>query len=71
VIGDPLTERGDIAYRHIEDEATEVLLVLHRRRAGSTPEPVRDRHELFVRRANAFAHEGLGTSERRAARQAA
>ncbi|MGV1050131.1 MAG: LysR family transcriptional regulator [Solirubrobacterales bacterium] len=71
VIGDPLTERGDIAYRQIEGEDTEVLLVLHRRRAGSTPEPVRDLHELFVSRAEAFAHDGLATGERKAAKQAA
>jgi DNA-binding transcriptional LysR family regulator len=71
VIGDPLAERGDIAYRAIEGDETEVLLVLHRRRAGSTPEPVRDLHELFVRRARAFAQEGLATGEREAARRAA
>jgi DNA-binding transcriptional LysR family regulator len=71
VIGDPLAERGDIAYRQIEGEETEVLLVLHRRRAGSTPEPVRDLHELFVRRAQAFAHDGLATGERKAAKRAA
>lgn len=71
VIGDPLTERGDLIYRHIEGEATEVLLILHRRRAGSTPRPVRDLQELFVRRARAFEHEGLATGEREAARRAA
>ena len=69
VIGDPL-ERGEITYRDIEGDETEVLLVLHRRRAGSTPEPVRDLHALFVRRARAFAHEGLATGERVAARLA-
>jgi DNA-binding transcriptional LysR family regulator len=71
VIGDPLAERGDIAYRAIEDDETEVLLVLHRRRAGSTPKPVRDLHDLFVRRAQAFTHEGLATGEHEAARRAA
>ncbi len=71
VIGDPLAERGDIAYRGIDGEETEILLVLHRLRAGSTPEPVRDLHELFVKRARAFAHEGLATGERQAAKRAA
>lgn len=71
VIGDPLAERGDIAYREIEGDRTEVLLVLHRRRASSTPRPVRDLHELFVKRARAFAHEGLATGEREAAKRAA
>ncbi|HZO05913.1 MAG TPA: LysR family transcriptional regulator [Solirubrobacterales bacterium] len=71
VIGDPLTERGDISYRAIEGDETEVLLILHRRRSGSTPKPVRDLHELFVKRARAFAHAGLATGEHEAAKQAA
>lgn len=71
VIGDPLAERGDIAYRAIEGDQTEVLLVLQRRRAGTTSQPVRDLQELFVKRARAFAHEGLATGERIAARTAA
>jgi DNA-binding transcriptional LysR family regulator len=71
LIGDPLAERGDIAYRAVAAEQTEVMLVLHRRRAGPAPEPARDLHELLVRRARAFAHEGLETGEREAAKRAA
>ncbi|HVO52884.1 MAG TPA: LysR family transcriptional regulator [Solirubrobacterales bacterium] len=54
VVGDPLTERGDIAFREIADEETEVLLVVQRPRSGSTARPVQDLHELFVTRARAF-----------------
>ncbi|GLV79489.1 LysR family transcriptional regulator [Streptomyces hygroscopicus subsp. hygroscopicus] len=56
VIGDPLERGGAITYRPLADGgATEVLLVIQRRRSGSVPRAVRDLHELFVRRAGAPA----------------
>ncbi|AEM82499.1 transcriptional regulator, LysR family [Streptomyces violaceusniger Tu 4113] len=52
VIGDPLERGGAITHRPLADgEATEVLLVIQRRRSGSVPRAVRDLHQLFVRRA--------------------
>jgi DNA-binding transcriptional LysR family regulator len=54
VIGDPLEQRGDITYRQIEDDDTDVMLVIQRRRTGSTTRAVGDLHDLFVERARAF-----------------
>ncbi len=52
VIGDPLERRGILTYRPIaEDDTTQVLLTLQRRRAESVPLAARDLHEVFVRRA--------------------
>jgi DNA-binding transcriptional LysR family regulator len=54
VVGDPLERRGTLTVRPLAEEATEVLLVLQRRHAGSVPRAVRDLHELFVRNAGAY-----------------
>ncbi|CAL9653687.1 hypothetical protein SUDANB108_06726 [Streptomyces sp. enrichment culture] len=54
VVGDPLERRGTITVRPLAEEATEVLLVLQRRHAGSVPRAVRDLQELFVRNAGAY-----------------
>ncbi len=52
VIGDPLERRGVLTYRPIaDDDTTQVLLILQRRRAESVPLAARDLHEVFVRRA--------------------
>ena len=71
LIGDPLAERGELVYREVVGEQPEVRLVLHRLRAGAARRPVRDLHDLFVKRARTFAHEGLATGEHQAAREAA
>lgn len=55
VAGDPLEQRGAITYREIEDDDTEVLLVIQRRRSGSSTGPARDLHRLFVEHADGFA----------------
>ncbi|WP_405539912.1 LysR family transcriptional regulator [Streptomyces sp. NBC_00075] len=52
VIGDPLERSGILTYRPItEDDTTQVLLTLQRRRAESVPLAARDLYEVFVRRA--------------------
>jgi DNA-binding transcriptional LysR family regulator len=48
VIGDPLERQGTITYREIEDDSTDVVLVIQQRRSDSTPQAVRDLHQLFV-----------------------
>jgi DNA-binding transcriptional LysR family regulator len=55
VIGDPLEERGAIIYRKIQDDVTNVRLVLQRRRSGSPTLATRDLHTLFVDEAVAYA----------------
>jgi DNA-binding transcriptional LysR family regulator len=55
VIGDPLEQRGAIAYRRIEGNETSVRLVVQRRRSGSPTRATRDLHSLFVREAAAYA----------------
>ncbi len=51
VVGDPLERLGTITYRPIAGDATEVLLMLRRRRADSVPRAAKDLHGVFVRRA--------------------
>lgn len=55
VRGDPLERRGDITYREIAGEATEIRLVAQLPRSSSTPRPVRELHDLFVARARALS----------------
>lgn len=55
VIGDPLQERGAIAYRKIAGDHTGVRLVLQRRRSGSPTLATRDLHKLFVEQAAHYA----------------
>ncbi|WP_399120986.1 hypothetical protein [Streptomyces sp. KM273126] len=40
--------------RPLTGDATDVLLILHRRHSGSVPRAVRDLHELFVRNTRAY-----------------
>ncbi|MER6535731.1 LysR family transcriptional regulator [Streptomyces sp900105755] len=51
VVGDPLERGGTIVCRPLAGDATEVVLMLQRRRAESVPQAARDLHEAFVRRA--------------------
>ena len=55
VIGDPLEQRGAIAYREIAGDSTTVRLVLQRRRSGSPTLATRDLHRLFVEEAGSYA----------------
>ncbi|MDP2709874.1 MAG: LysR family transcriptional regulator [Solirubrobacteraceae bacterium] len=54
VIGDPLERCGVITVRPLEHDDTDVLLVVQRRRSGSTPRAARDLHEIFVARARQY-----------------
>jgi DNA-binding transcriptional LysR family regulator len=54
VAGDPLETRGVITTRPLADDTTRVLLVLERLRSGSSPQPARDLHRMFVQRARAY-----------------
>ncbi|MEU6144430.1 LysR family transcriptional regulator [Streptomyces sp. NPDC047081] len=56
VVGDPLERSGAIVYRPISDDATEVLLMLQRRRAESVPRAAQDLYEVFVRRARELGY---------------
>ncbi|MER6078861.1 LysR family transcriptional regulator [Streptomyces sp. NPDC001833] len=51
VVGDPLERGGTIVCRPLAGDATEVVLMLQRRRAESVPQAARDLYETFVRRA--------------------
>ncbi|MER5791147.1 LysR family transcriptional regulator [Streptomyces sp. NPDC001980] len=51
VVGDPLERGGTIVCRPLAGGATEVVLMLQRRRTESVPQAARDLHETFVRRA--------------------
>jgi DNA-binding transcriptional LysR family regulator len=53
VVGDPLERGGIITCRPLEDDHTEVRLVLQRSRSGSPSRAGRELHEIFVRRARA------------------
>jgi DNA-binding transcriptional LysR family regulator len=48
VIGDPLEHAGEITYRPIADDATDVLLVLQSRRSAPADNAISDLHDLFV-----------------------
>ncbi|MFB1049011.1 LysR family transcriptional regulator [Streptomyces chrestomyceticus] len=60
VLGDPLERSGAIACRPLADDATEVRMVIQRRRAGSVPRAARDLHAIFVRRAGERSAAGPG-----------
>jgi DNA-binding transcriptional LysR family regulator len=53
VAGDPLEERGEITYREIEDDDTDVYLVVQRRRDAASTRAVQDLRDLFVERSAA------------------
>jgi DNA-binding transcriptional LysR family regulator len=48
VVGDPLERSGEITYRPIADDSTNVLLVLQRRRSAPANNAISDLHDLFV-----------------------
>lgn len=52
IAGDPLEERGEITYREIEDDDTEVFLVVQRRRDAASTRAVQDLVDLFVERSD-------------------
>jgi DNA-binding transcriptional LysR family regulator len=55
VIGDPLEQCGVITWRPLAGDTTEVHLMIQRLRSGSPPRAARDRHDIFVERARAYA----------------
>jgi DNA-binding transcriptional LysR family regulator len=57
VIGDPLEQRGVIAWRPLADDHTGVQLVIQRARSGSPPLAARDLHRIFVEHAQAYSVE--------------
>jgi len=54
VVGDPLERGGQITWRPLRDDDTEVCLVLRRPRAGAHPRAARALHAMFVERARAL-----------------
>jgi len=54
VIDDPLERGGQITWRPLRDDDTEVRLVIRRPRSGSHPRAARNLHEMFVERAHAL-----------------
>ncbi|HVV91035.1 MAG TPA: LysR family transcriptional regulator [Solirubrobacterales bacterium] len=48
VIGDPLERTGEIVYRPLADDDTEVILVLQRRRSAHVHDAISELHDLFV-----------------------
>jgi DNA-binding transcriptional LysR family regulator len=56
VVGDPLEQRGLITWRPLEEDATEVRLVIERSRSGSPPRAARELREIFVRQAEAYGN---------------
>jgi len=54
VVGDPLERGGQIAWRRLRDDDTEVRLVLRRPPAGAHPRAARALHAMFVERARAL-----------------
>lgn len=70
VIDDPLERGGEITWRPLRDNATEVWLVLRRPRSGSHPRAARSLHRMFVERAHTldlarFGGERAGRPARR------
>lgn len=51
VLGDPLERAGAITCRPLQGDATEVRMVVQRRRAGAVPKAARDLHALLERAA--------------------
>jgi DNA-binding transcriptional LysR family regulator len=64
VIGDPLERRGVIIWRPIEDDTTEVHLVIQWIRSPSRPRAVKDLHRIFVERALAYPGTQAGATAR-------
>jgi DNA-binding transcriptional LysR family regulator len=56
VIADPLERGGEITWRPLRDDDTEVRLVIRRPRSGSHPHAARTLHQMFVERARALEH---------------
>jgi DNA-binding transcriptional LysR family regulator len=48
VVGDPLERIGELVWRPLADETTEVLLVLQRRRSAQAHDAISELHDLFV-----------------------
>jgi hypothetical protein len=51
VIDDPLERGGQITWRRLRNDDTEVWLVIRRPRSGSHPRAARNLHAMFVERA--------------------
>jgi DNA-binding transcriptional LysR family regulator len=47
-LGDPLVRNGEIVCRPFEDDDTEIILVLHRRRSAQAHDAISELHDLFV-----------------------
>jgi DNA-binding transcriptional LysR family regulator len=60
VIGDPLEQRGVITWRPIENDRTEIQLVIQRARSSSRTRAVKDLHRIFVERAVAYPGQKAG-----------
>lgn len=56
VIDDPLERGGQITWRPLRDDDTEVCLVIRRPRSGSHPRAARSLHQMFVERAQILEH---------------
>ena len=54
LIDDPLERGGQITWRPLRDDDTEVWLVIRRPRSGSHPRAARNLHAMFVERARAL-----------------
>lgn len=54
LMGDPLERGGEITWRPLRDDATEVWLVIRRPRSGSHPRAARNLHALFMEGAQAL-----------------
>jgi DNA-binding transcriptional LysR family regulator len=52
IIGDPLERTGEIVYRRLADDDTEVFLVLQRRRSAQVQDAISELHDLFVTEAS-------------------
>jgi DNA-binding transcriptional LysR family regulator len=61
VIDDPLERGGQLTWRPLRDDHTEVWLVIRRPRAGSHPRAARNLHRMFVERARELE---LGLNDR-------
>jgi DNA-binding transcriptional LysR family regulator len=54
VIGDPLERGGQMTWRPLRDDHTELWLVIRRPRSGSHPRAARNLHRMFVERAHSL-----------------
>jgi hypothetical protein len=62
VVGDPLERSGQITWRPLRDDDTEVWLVLRRPRSGSHPRAARNLHAMFAERALALEAAQIGSA---------